>query len=76
MPKFHTVKVGDILWDVHRETMGNTTMSRLGAWQVKVISIDYEPGKAMCSWNGNPPTRYFVRGIERLRRTKPEKANG
>jgi len=76
MPKFHTVKAGDVLWDVHREKMGNTTMSRLGAWQVRVISIDYENETAMCSWNTNPPRLYFKRGIERLRRTKPEKAHG
>ena len=73
MPKFHTVKAGDILYDVHRERMGNTTMSRLGCWTVEVIDIDHEEGRATVRWNGNRPQTYFVRQIERLRRSIPKK---
>ncbi len=65
--KFETVKAGDKLWDVHRQKMGNTTMSETCSWPVEVISID-ENG-AMVRWNYNSPRRYSRRDIERLRRS-------
>jgi hypothetical protein len=75
MPKFDTVKPGDVLYDVHRARMGNTTMSRLDYWAVYVESVDYDNYTAMCKWNGNPAQMYCKRRIERLRRSKP-KAKG
>lgn len=49
--KFEKVKAGDTLYDVHRHKLGNTTMSELGLWTVKIITVD-ERG-AHVSWNGN-----------------------
>ncbi len=73
---WNTVKVGDVLWDSRREKMGNTTMSRLSSWPVRVISIDHEKGEAICSWNYNTPERYFKRSVERLRRTPARTRDG
>lgn len=70
------VKVGDELYDVHREKMGNTKMSRLGCWRVRVISIEDRStttGRTYrawtVSWNGNPPRVYYREQIARLRRS-------
>lgn len=71
--RFETVKAGDVLYDVHREKMGHTTMSRLGWWRVVVKSIDHAKGVAWCSWNGNPPRRYGRRELAKLRRSIPAK---
>lgn len=67
--KWHTVKVGDLLWDVHREKMGNTTMSRTGSWPVKIIEINHETGRAVASWNGNSPRPMYRSSVEKLRRS-------
>ena len=69
MASFDRIKVGDRLWDVHRQKMGNTSMSCLGSWPVDVKSIDAEKRTAVCSWNGNPPEVYLERDIKRLRRS-------
>jgi hypothetical protein len=76
MPKFETVKAGDVLYDVHRQKMGNTTMSRLGCWDVKVISVDAEAGTVLASWNGNPAQTYYRRSVEKWRRSKPKPKTG
>lgn len=74
--KFEVVKPGDVLWDVHKQKMGNTTLSRLGCWPVRILEINYERKVASCSWNGNKPTTYTKTQIERLRRNKPKDLNG
>jgi hypothetical protein len=64
--KFDRVKPGMVLLDVHSYKVGNTTMRRLGCWEVLIVSVDCEKRTAQASWNGNPPTTYFRRAIERL----------
>lgn len=72
MASFDRIKVGDVLYDVHREKMGNTNMTRLGCWEVRVVEIDTEKRQALCSWNHNPPRWYTERGLSKLRRSKPK----
>lgn len=72
MVAFTSVKAGDMLWDCRKVKAGNTTMTRLSCWRVKVIEVT-EDG-AMCSWNGNPPRKYYPRQFNALRRTKKEGA--
>ena len=64
--KFDKIEPGMTLLDVHREKMGNTTMSEWGAWKVKIISVDREQRAAVVSWNGNKPETYYARQLERL----------
>lgn len=71
MAVFERVKAGDVLYDVHREKMGNTTMSRLGCWVVRVLSVDYEKKTARISWNDNPVREVTWRYFKTLRRSKP-----
>ena len=69
---FSTVKAGDILYSVSSGRAGNTSMSRVNVWPVRVISIDHEKGQAQCSCNNNPVRTYSRSQIERLRRTMPK----
>lgn len=72
MVAFGTVKEGDVLYDVHRERAGNTAMTRLGCWEVKIISVDPKTKTAMASWNGNEARRYYEHDLKRLRRSRPK----
>ena len=75
MAAISRIKPGDVLWDAHKERMGNTRMTRLGCWPVKVIEVDLENRKALCSWNGNTPEWYRERRLSKLRRSKPKDAS-
>lgn len=74
MAKFELIKAGDVLYDVHSERMGNTTMRRQGVWEVYVKEV--HDGYAIVSWNGNPPQRYNRSQIDKLRKNEPKKLNG
>jgi hypothetical protein len=71
--KFEKIEPGMILLDIHRQKMGNTTMSELGLWKVQVISVDREKRTAEVSWNSNPARTWDARELGRLY-TKPTKA--
>lgn len=67
------VMVGDVLYDCHRQRMGNTTMSRMGCWQVRVLEVPQDPDAAhaqwLVSWNSNRPETYSYLRMRRLRRS-------
>ena len=65
--RFEKIKAGTTLIDEHRYKMGNTTMSRLGEWPVRIVSIDLEKRTAVVRWNGNREQTYYARQLERLR---------
>ena len=71
--KFEKIEPGMVLLDIHREKMGNTTMSEWGLWKVQVVSVDREKRTAVVSWNSNPSRTWSARELERLY-TKPTKA--
>jgi hypothetical protein len=71
--KFDKIEPGMVLLDIHREKMGNTTMSEWGLWKVKVISVDRAARTAVVSWNTNPAETWHARRLEKLY-AKPTKA--
>jgi len=71
--KFEKIEPGMTLLDIHREKMGNTTMSEWGLWKVKVISVDRDARTAVVSWNGNRNETWNAKRLQRLY-TKPTKA--
>jgi hypothetical protein len=71
--KFSKVEPGMVLLDIHSYRMGNTTMRKLGKWDVRIISVDTAASTALVSWNGNRPATWQRRQIERLH-TKETKA--
>lgn len=75
MPKFETIKPGDVLWDYHKQRMGNTTMTEYGNWRVLVKEVDVENRKALVSWNGNIPTWKYESYLKKLRRTPGKTRN-
>jgi len=70
--KFEKIEPGMTLLDIHAEKMGNTTMSELGCWQVKVISVDAAKRTAVVSWNSNRPEVYYERQLTTLYREGKE----
>jgi hypothetical protein len=69
MATMSKLKPGDVLYDVHRTKMGNTTASTMGCWIVRVIEV--HGTYIIASWNGNPPRRMFEHSIKKLRVNKP-----
>lgn len=69
MVAFSTVKPGDRLFQVARQKMGNTTMTRQVVYSVRVIEVHED--HAICSWNGNTPRRWRANEFTKLRRSKP-----
>lgn len=65
---FDNIKAGDELWDCHMERMGNTTMRKMGAWSVLVVSIDHAKRRAVVRWNGNTPKEVDAHYFRKLRR--------
>lgn len=71
-----TLKPGDVVYDAHMEKMGNTTMRRMGVWNVYIKDVNQEKGTVLASWNGNTPRTFYARaGKLPWRRTNPTKAS-
>lgn len=70
MVAFSKIKPGDVLYEVRRQKMGNTTMSRDAIFAVRIVEVNDE--HAIASWNGNTPTRYSIARIAQLRRSRPK----
>lgn len=73
MPDIKNMKVGQRLWTVRRERMGNTTMKRTAIHDVVVKEIDPQFRWIIASWNGNPAQKYFPRAIRRWKVRNPRK---
>lgn len=71
MVAFNTVKAGDTLYDCRRQRQGNTTMSRMATWIVRVIEVDAERRRALVSWNSNAPHWTDEHGLKSYRRSRP-----
>lgn len=69
--KFDKVQAGDVLYDCHKYRMGNTLVTTMGTWKVKIL----EKSEHGCrvSWNGNTPRFWSIGMVEKLRRA-PVKA--
>ena len=74
MVAFNTIKPGDVLYQTQRMKMGNTTMTTLRTFTVRIESVDAEKRTAMVRWNGNSPVRYGERQLVKLHRTPPKKS--
>lgn len=69
--KIEKLSPGMVVWDVHKERMGNTTMRSYASWAVLVISIDLNRQTVMASWNGNPARAYYKNSWSKWRKTEP-----
>lgn len=73
MIKFEKIKPGMELLDVHSHSVGNTTMTALGCWTVKILAVDDFEKTAVVSWNGNAAQIWRRARLERLYVTPPKK---
>jgi hypothetical protein len=73
--KFEKLKPGMVLFDVGRHKMGNTTMSTVSVWEVRVIEV-HQDRSITASWNGNAPKVMREREWSRLRAKRPELVRG
>lgn len=65
------LKPGDIVYDVGRTKMGNTTITRIAVWPVHIVAV-HEDGSVTARWNYNAERKYWGRSIRKWRRTMPK----
>jgi hypothetical protein len=72
---------GQTVWNVQRQKMGNTTISTVAIFPVRIVEVHpREEGSmhseyVLASWNGNRPERFYSRTIRSWKKTKPETVN-
>lgn len=69
--KLESLTEGQIVYDVGRTKMGNTTMYTVSVWHVRIIRIDAQTRRVYASWNTNPEREYRERTWKKWRLTKP-----
>jgi hypothetical protein len=69
--KFEKLKPGMVVYNVGRTKMGNTNISSVGVWKVRVISVAEDGRSVQASWNGNPPKTFYRREAEKWREKEP-----
>lgn len=62
---------GMTVYDVGRIKMGNTTMSTVSVWSVRIVSVDLGGERVVASWNGNAPKEFSANSVKRWRAKKP-----
>jgi hypothetical protein len=64
MAKIEKLVPGQVLWSVESGRMGNTMARTNSVFVVRVVEVDMENKRALCSWNGNPARwRYNVSNL-------------
>jgi hypothetical protein len=69
--KFEKIEPGMVLYDVHTYKMGNTSVRSIGAWSVRILSVDRAKRSAQVSWNGNQAQTYYAAKLEKLKDKRP-----
>lgn len=69
--KLEKLTPGMVVYDVHSTRMGNTTMTSLGTWTVKIVSVDQEARSCVASWNGNRPQTFYEGTVKKWTEQKP-----
>ena len=69
--KFEKLQPGMIVYDVRRHKMGNTTLSTVGVWTVRVLTVEAENRRVVASWNGNTPRIFYERDVRKWREKRP-----
>lgn len=69
MANISKLKPGQIVWNIRRHKMGNTTVRTLSVYEIRVISVG--EFSVLASWNGNPAKHYTQRDIEKWKLKQP-----
>ena len=73
--KIKDLTPGQIVYDVHSECMGNTTMRSVGVWPIEIITVDPEGNWVEAGWNTNRPRRYYAGDVARWKAREPVLVN-
>jgi hypothetical protein len=71
--KFEKIVPDMVLYERKRQKMGNTTLTRVAEYAVRIISVNPTVRYAMVSWNGNAPEKFYERRLTKLYTKKMEK---
>lgn len=70
--KIEKLKPGMIVYDVGRTKMGNTNMTTVSVWPVRIISVDLEKRSCVAVWNMvNKAQTFYERSISKWREKEP-----
>lgn len=69
--KFEKLQPGMTVYDVGRSKMGNTTLTTVSVWAVRVIEVDAERRQVLASWNTNTPRLFRERVVAKWREKAP-----
>jgi hypothetical protein len=72
MATISKLQVGQVLYSVESQKMGNTTMRRKAVFDVRVVEIAADKKSIRAAWNGNPPRIYSEKEVSKLRVSKPD----
>lgn len=70
--KLDKLKPDQIVWEIRRQKMGNTKMTRNVLYSIRIINVDRENRSVLMSWNGNTPQWVNERTVSKWKLTKPE----
>lgn len=71
--KLDKLQPGQTVWEIYRQKMGNTTISRRVLGTVKVIEVDLEKRRVLANWGGNSrPSWYSEKAVSKWKLIKPE----
>ncbi len=69
--KLESLTEGQVVYEVGKSKMGNTTMRTTCVWPVMVIRIDLQARTVFAKWNNNPVREYRERTWKKWRVKKP-----
>jgi hypothetical protein len=69
--KFEKLQPGMTVYDVGRHKMGNTTLTTVAVWTVRVLEVDAERRRVVASWNTNAPRTFYERDVAKWREKAP-----
>ena len=72
MASIKKLQPNQIVWDVQRTKMGNTTATIGSLYQVQITEVSLDTLKVLASWNRNPARWYDERSIKKWKVNKPE----
>lgn len=69
--KIESLKPRQVVYDVRRQKMGNTTISTVVVFQVVIKEVDPEQRFVIALWNNNPPNKCYRASVSRWKAKKP-----
>lgn len=61
-----------VVYERRRQKMGNTTMTRVALYSIRIVEVDPEGRFVIASWNGNTPRKYHESAVKKWLMKKPE----